>query len=117
MKDSGLEIARLAIEICQEKKAWQPIVLKVDELTSICSYIVIVSQPVKAQVKALAKMVESELSDNNFQVDGREGFKAGEWILLDYGEVLINILHQPERDFYRLEEIWRKAPKLEFEEQ
>jgi len=95
-------------------KALQPIVLDVSRLVSICSYVVIVSHKTKAQVKALCNAIEKALLEAGFKAQGQEGFKAGQWILLDYGEVLINILHQPERDFYQLEEIWRKAPEVEF---
>ncbi len=113
-KDKGLEIARIAYEIAEERKAWQPIVLHTAEHTSLCSYIFVVSYKTKAQVRGLANAIQKELSLENFEIFGREGFKAGEWILLDYGETLINIMHQPERDFYQLEEAWRKAPEVEF---
>ncbi|MDX1919337.1 MAG: ribosome silencing factor [Candidatus Caenarcaniphilales bacterium] len=113
-QEKSLLIARIAYETCDDKKAWQPIVLDVSECTSLCTYMVIVSQAVRAQVRGLAKSIERALEDEEIEADGREGLKAGEWILLDYGDVLINVLHQPERDFYRLEEIWRKAPKVEF---
>ncbi len=113
-KNQGLEIARIAYEISEERKAWQPIVLDVSNLTSLCSYVFVVSYKIKAQVKALANAIQKELNEKGYEVQGREGLKTGEWVLLDYGDVLINILHQPERDFYQLEEIWRKAPEIEF---
>lgn len=112
---SSLEIAKIAYEICDDKKAWQPIVLDVSGCTSLCTYMLIVSQSVRAQVRGLAKSIERALEEENCEILGREGLKAGEWVLIDCGDVLINVLHQPERDFYRLEEIWRKAPKVEFE--
>jgi ribosome-associated protein len=113
--DSSLLIAKTAYEVSDDKKAWQPIVLDVSGITSLCQYVVIVSQAVKAQVRALAKSIEASLEEHKITPLGKEGMQTGQWVLLDYGDVLINVMHQPERDFYRLEEIWRKAPKVEFE--
>jgi ribosome-associated protein len=115
LKDSGLEIAKIAYQIAEDRKAWQPIVLDVSKQTSICSYIMVVSHKVKAQVRSLAMMIQKELAEKGYEIHGKEGLKANEWILLDYGEALINVMHQPERDFYLLEEVWRKAPEVEFD--
>lgn len=116
LKDTGLEIAKIAFTASEDKKAILPIVLDVSEFVSICTYVVIVSQKTKPQVKGLALTIERELKEQGYEIEGKEGYKASQWILLDYGEVLINIMHQPERDFYRLEEIWRKAPEIEFKD-
>lgn len=115
LTDKSLEIARIAYKVAEERKAWQPIVLDVRDQTSLCEYILVVSYKIKAQVRSLANAIQKELIEEGFKLYGREGIKAGEWILLDYGETLINIMHQPERDFYQLEEAWRKAPEVEFD--
>jgi ribosome-associated protein len=112
--NSGLIIAQTAYQIADEKNALQPIILNVSELTSLCSFIIIMSCKVKSQVRSLAKLIETELSKQNFTVLNREGLSNSQWALLDYGEVLINIMYQPDRDHYQLEEIWRKASKVEF---
>lgn len=112
--NSGLIIAKTAYQIADEKKALQPIILNVAELTSLCSFIVIMSCKTKSQVKGLAKLIESALTEQNFLILNREGLSNSQWALLDYGEVLINIMYQPDRDHYQLEEIWRKASKIEF---
>jgi ribosome-associated protein len=112
--DNALEIAKIAYKVAEDRKAWQPIVLDLSGQTSLCSYIVVISHKVKAQTRGLALTIEKELKENGHEIQGREGLKAGEWILLDYGDVIINVMHQPERDFYQLEEVWRKAPEVEF---
>jgi len=114
LTSTGLEISRIAYQEAEDMKALQPIVLDVSKLVSICSYVVIVSQKTKAHAKGLCNAIEKALEEAGYKAEGREGYKTGQWILLDYGEVLINIMHQPERDFYQLEEIWRKAPEVEF---
>lgn len=113
MKDHGLEISKIAYQAAEDRKAWQPIVLDVSKHMSICSYLMIVSHKMKGQVRGLANAIEKALSEKGYEIQGKEGSKTSEWILLDYGEVLINVMHHPERDFYQLEEIWRKAPEVE----
>ena len=112
--DNGLEICRIAYEISEERKAWQPIVLDVSRQTSLCTYVFIVSQAVRSQVKSLSQFIIKELAQKGYSPLGKEGLKTSEWVLLDYGEVLINIMHQPDRDFYCLEELWSKCPEVEF---
>ncbi|HEY9886391.1 MAG TPA: ribosome silencing factor [Vampirovibrionales bacterium] len=111
--DRAQEILKVASEIADDRKALQPIGLEVIDQSTFCSFIFIVSQPIKAQVRALCIEIEKELSEKDIKPDAIEGQKNGEWVLMDYGDVVINLMHQPIRDYYYLEDIWRKAKKLE----
>jgi len=61
------------------------------------------------QVKAIADRVEELLLDKGLAPLRREGYQQGYWVLLDYGFLVVHILRQPERDFYRLEHLWQDA--------
>ncbi|MDX1917690.1 MAG: ribosome silencing factor [Candidatus Caenarcaniphilales bacterium] len=114
--EPSLEIARSAYQVALDFKALQPIVLDLSKLSSLCSYMVIMSCHQKVQARIIATEIEKALSEKGHEPLRREGGKGSGWILLDYHDVFINVMHQPERDFYQLEEVWRKAKEIVFED-
>lgn len=87
-------------------------------MTLIADYFVIASGASQRHVKALAdRVLEGVRGDGR---DGRkpshvEGYEAGLWILLDYGDVVVHVFRETERAFYGLERLWGDAPVLEAE--
>jgi ribosome-associated protein len=57
-------------------------------------------------VKALADRVQERIRELGSRVYGVEGEKAGEWVLVDLGDVVVHIMHPAVREFYNLEEVW-----------
>ncbi|MDI6792368.1 MAG: ribosome silencing factor [bacterium] len=106
MKDNIFEKARLAAQATASKKAEDIVILNVGEISSFTDYLVICSGRSKIQVQAIADAVEEQLAEAEFKIDHREGYKESAWILLDYGDVIVNIFHYEAREFYQLEELW-----------
>lgn len=74
---------------------------------SICSYFVVCHGESNTQVSAIADSVERTLKERlSVKVFHKEGYENSQWILMDYGNVLVHIFQKPYRDFYRLEELW-----------
>jgi ribosome-associated protein len=67
---------------------------------------VIASGDSTRQVKALADNVQEKVRENGARVYGVEGEAAGEWVLVDLGDVVVHIMHPTVREFYNLEEVW-----------
>ena len=108
----------LAIEIAKildKKKAQDVRVLKVESLTVLTDYFVIGTGNSSTQVKALADEVEYQLSEAGVSVLRREGTEGRNWILLDYGVVIVHIFYPDTRDFYDLEHLWADATPVEIE--
>lgn len=100
------EIALLAAKALDDKRGKDIIVLKVDEMTVITDYMVIVTGRSAPQVKALADNVEEELAKADVFPRRREGYAEGRWCVLDYGDVMVHVFHEQDREYYQLERLW-----------
>ena len=100
------EIALLAAKALDDKRAKDIVVLKVDEMTVITDYMVIATGRSVPQVKALAENVEEELAKADVFAKRREGYTEGRWCVLDYGDVMVHIFHEQDREYYQLERLW-----------
>ncbi len=100
------EIALLAAKVMDDKRGKDIIALKVDELTIVTDYLVIATGRSVPQVKALADGVEEELEKHDIFPRHREGLTEGRWCVLDYGDVMVHIFHEQDREYYQMERLW-----------
>ncbi|MCD6154083.1 MAG: ribosome silencing factor [Syntrophobacterales bacterium] len=98
------------------KKAKNLTILKVKELSSFADYFIICSGTSDRQVKAIAGFIEETLKKSGILPLGIEGKNSGNWILMDYGDVIIHIFYEPTREFYDIERLWSDAPSMIIEE-
>lgn len=87
-------------------------VLNVGEITSIAEYFVIASADNERKVRAIANAVEDELAKAGIEPKLKEGIQASNWILLDYADIIVHIFKDEERDYYKIEKIWKDAVDL-----
>jgi len=114
---NSLELAQLCSTYALDKKGELPILLKVDELSSITDYLLIISGRSDRHVQSLAEAVHLGLKKDHAEVPlAVEGQKEGKWVLLDYGNVMVHIFQQAIREFYDLEGLWSEAEKVTVEE-
>ena len=99
-KTLALEVAKLL----RDKRAEELLVLDIEHLTVLASYMVVCSGRSTIQVKAMADELEEKLPEQ--QPIRREGYAEGRWIVLDYGSVLVHIFHEQEREYYHMERLW-----------
>lgn len=107
------ELALKAAEILSSKKAADLKVLEIKELTSICDYFVICSGTSTPHIKALCDETEEKLAETCDAKCRREGYGAANWLLMDYGNVVIHIFNKESLDFYGLERLWADAPQID----
>jgi len=111
-----VEKARSLVLICAgaalERKAGNLVILKVRELSSFTDYFVICSGTSDRQVRSIADHVEERLKKEGILPLGVEGRQGGNWILMDYGEVVLHIFFEATREFYDIERLWAEAPAL-----
>jgi len=106
---SSLEIARRVVELAEDKKAADIVLLDLAELTTLADYFVICSGGSERQIAAIADGVVGGLRDEGVRPIGREGLAASHWVLVDFGSVIVHVFTPPERDFYQLEKHWSEA--------
>jgi ribosome-associated protein len=113
---NSLDKALLATKIIRERKAVDPVLIEVAELTSITDYFLIAGGTSSRQVQAIGRHLSSKMRDKGIKAFGIEGEREGHWILMDYGDLVIHIFHQPVREFYDLEGLWSDAPRTAINE-
>jgi len=102
----------LAKKICKaasDKKADEVITMDMRDLMFSTDYFVVCSAQTATQVRAIADNIEDELAKENIHFSHREGYHEGEWILLDYGDVVVHIFKEENRQYYALEQLWSEA--------
>lgn len=110
--DKALLCTRLALD----KKAYDLVVLDVRELTTVADFFVICSGRSDTQVQAIARSIQEALDAGKIRPLAVEGMSRGHWVLMDYGVVVVHVFYQPIREFYDLEGVWMKAPRVELPE-
>lgn len=110
MANIALETARKAGQAALAKRGFDVKILKMDKISSICDYFVIVSGDADIHVKAISNAIYDELLDDGLKPLHREGMGTGNWVLLDYVDVVVHIFREPVRTFYALEKLWGDAP-------
>ncbi len=100
-------LALLAAEACDDRKAVDIRLIRVDEISSLADWFVICSGLTDVQVRAIARSVEDSLELEAGRLPlRREGQREGRWVLLDYGELIMHVLTPQERSYYDLESFW-----------
>jgi len=107
-----LDKALLASEIIMERKAVDPVLFEVTGLTSIADYFLIASGNSSRQVQAIGRHLQRSMREKGHRIYGIEGEQEGQWILMDYGDLVVHIFYQPVREFYDLEGLWSEAPRI-----
>ncbi len=111
-----LDKALLCLNIVKERKAINPVLFKMEKLSSITDYFLIASGNSIRQVQAITRHLKERMDEENFKAYGSEGEQEGHWVLLDYDDVVIHIFYQPDREFYDLEGLWFEAPRIDPDE-
>jgi ribosome-associated protein len=116
MAEFGSEsLARLAAEACDDRKAVDIRLIRVEEVSSLADWFVICTGLSDVQVRAIARSVEDRLEQEAHRLPlRREGQREGRWLLLDYGELIVHVLTPQERHFYDLESFWRHGEQQRF---
>jgi ribosome-associated protein len=109
----SIDKARLCLKTIKERKAVDPVLLHVENLTSVSDYFLITSGNSTRQVQAITRHLQKTLREAGLRPYGTEGEQEGHWVLMDYGDVVIHIFYQPLREFYDLEGLWIDAPEVE----
>jgi len=110
-----LDKARVCLNLILERKAVDPVLFEVGNLTSIADYFLIASGTSSRQVQAIAQHLQRRMKGEGFTLFGIEGEKEGHWVLLDYGDLVVHLFYEPVREFYDLEGLWIEAPRIEVE--
>ena len=94
------------LSVLYDKKASDIIAIPVGDKTVIADWFIVCSGRAVPQIKALCDEVEEKAAGFGLSLRRKEGYAAGRWIVLDYGDILVHIFHPEERQYYNMEHLW-----------
>ena len=112
---SALHRACLAAKVAAENKGQAVLVLDMRSCTPLFDYFVIATGTSRRQIHTLAEEIDSALAAEGDQRLGIEGYEASKWIVQDYGDIVIHVFDPDTRDYYKLEELWSDARRVDWE--
>ena len=105
-----IEVMKQAVvDALEDIKGYEITVMDVRKLTSMATYMIIANASSTRQAKALADHVREKLKELGADLQGVEGEKEGEWVLVDLGEIIVHIMLPATRAYYNLEQLWGAA--------
>jgi ribosome-associated protein len=110
--EHAVELIRTAAEAASDKLAEDIIAFDVSEQLVITDAFLLCSASNDRQVKSVVDEIEDRLRGIGSKPVRREGERDGRWVLIDFGEVVVHVQHEEERQFYALERLWRDCPLI-----
>lgn len=109
--------ACLAAKVAADNKGQDVIVLDMRGCTPILDYFVIATGNSRRQVHTLAEEIDAALRAEGDQRLAIEGYEASKWVVQDYGDVMVHIFDPDTRDYYKLEELWADAQRVDWQKE
>jgi ribosome-associated protein len=99
-------------EAAEEKKAIDPVILNLRNISNVTDYFFICSGKNAVQVRSITDNIIDKINETGIRQPLKEGYQEGRWILLDFGNVVVHVMQETDRDFYALENLWHDAKVL-----
>lgn len=107
------ELAKIAIEALEDKKAEDIRIIDISEISTLADYFIIASGTNRSQIQALADNVEEMLGKAGLPLKQVEGYESANWILMDYRDIIVHVFDRENRLFYDLDRIWRDGKTID----
>lgn len=114
--EQARKMVKIAYQALDEKKGEDIKIINLEGISVLADYFIIANGTNSNQVQALVDNVEEELHKAGYSLKQREGYSNGNWVLLDFGDLIVHIFDRENRLFYDLERIWRDGKEIAFDE-
>ena len=111
----ALERACLCAQVAADNKARDVLVLDMRGQTSLYDFFVLATGTGRRQIHSLAEEIDATMRRQGDQRLSLEGYEASKWVVQDYGDVVVHVFSPEAREYYRLEELWDDAPRVDWE--
>jgi ribosome-associated protein len=112
---NAMERAQLCAAAADSKKGFDLLILDLRKLTYIADYFVICSATNTTQVSAISDWIGQAMAKEGMRPSHVEGQADANWVLMDYGDVIVHIFDEQTREYYALEKLWGDAPRVPVE--
>lgn len=114
--EQAKKMVKTAYQALDEKKGEDIKIINLEGISVLADYFIIANGTNSSQIQALVDNVEEELHKAGYSLKQREGYSNGNWVLLDFGDLIVHIFDRENRLFYDLERIWRDGKEIAFDE-
>lgn len=109
----ALQLAKAAANAAEEKIAEKVTAIDVSDQMPLTDIFVIASAASERQIGSIVDEVEDRLRELGTKPIRREGEREGRWVLIDFGDIIVHIQHEDEREYYALERLWKDCPEID----
>ncbi len=110
--ETSRKMAQMAVEALSDKKGDDIRVIDISDISTLADYFIIAAGSNRNQVQALSDNVQEKLGRAGYMTKNVEGYDTANWILLDFGDIIVHIFDSENRLFYDLERIWRDGKQI-----
>lgn len=103
------------VKTLDQKKGEDIRAIKITDLTILADYFVIANGTSSTHTKTLAEEVEYQLSQEGIEPNRTEGYNGSNWVILDYGDIVVHVFYKETRDYYQLERLWSDGEPIDIE--
>ena len=112
---TALDRACMCARVAADNKAQDVVVLDMRGVTPLYDFFVLATGTSRRQIHTLAEEIDAGLRAEGDERMGIEGYEASKWVVQDYGDVVVHVFDPDTRDYYKLEELWADAPRVDWE--
>lgn len=109
----SVQLAKVAAQAAEDKIAQDVVAIDVSGQLALTDVFVIASASNERQVGAIVDAIEEALHRYGCKAKRREGERTGRWVLIDFGDIVVHVQHEEERDFYSLDRLWKDCPAID----
>lgn len=109
----AIELARAGAQAASDKLASSIVAIDVSDQLALTDVFLVVAADNERQVASIVDAIEERLLQDKAKPIRREGRAGDRWVLLDFGDIVVHVQHEEEREFYALDRLWRDCPTIE----
>lgn len=113
--ERAIDLTRIAARAADERLGFDQVALDVSDTLPLTDVFLIVSARNERMVDAIADEIEQKLAQAGQKALRREGRELRRWLLLDFGDIVVHVFHEEDREYYALERLWNDAPVIDLE--
>lgn len=114
--NASKEMTKLALNALEDKKAEDIRIIDISEVSVMADYFIIANGSNPSQLQAMVDNVDETLGRAGYHVKQIEGYNSANWILMDFGDIIVHVFDKENRLLYNLERIWRDGKTIEKED-
>lgn len=107
------QLRQITRDVLDDMKGQDIVTLDVRKVAIFTDYMIIVTGTSNRHVMSMADKIVEQLRERGRRPVGREGMESGDWVLIDYGDVVVHLMRAQTRDFYNLEKLWDEGKRIE----